>query len=153
MKLNVRQAALVYAILRSAGYRKLEDSDKLKVWRVFRQLKPVSEQYEEAAKDAADRLKPTEDYDSLLARAQAYESKRKDGEEDLPMTAEEYRQFVVDFNRYNKLLRDALEDLSSKEIDVAVSPLTEDTFGKLISSNDFTFEQVSCLYDLFCGEE
>ena len=58
------------------------------------------------------------------------------------MSDEEYKAFIVEFIKYNKLINDTIKDLSEKEIEVSFDSLDEQGFSKLMASNDWTLEQV-----------
>lgn len=136
-----------YNVLSSAKYSKLDDADKIKVWKITRALKPVAEKFDEDSKDAAEKMKP-EGYDENLPKAQEYERMMKDSEMDaskLPMGAAEYQKFVEEFKAYNKLVGDSISDFAKKEVEVEVEQLSEDAFGKLMASNDWNMAQVSVL--------
>jgi len=133
-----------YKVISMAKYAKLEDKDKVKVWKIARALKPFATKFDEDAKDAADKLKPTEDFAERLQKAQDYERMIKEPNLDasnLPMGAAEYGAFVVEFQKYNLLVGKAIKEFADKEVKLDFEPLTEDAFGKLIASNDWTMEQ------------
>lgn len=125
-----------FGLLKDVNYQKLEDADKVKVWKVVRQLKPVATQYEEAKQDAVKSLIP-EGFNENLRKAQEYERKKAGGEAGLPMTEEEYKAFLVEFQKYNKLVADALKEQEDMEHEVEFEPLTEDVLGLLIVSNNW----------------
>ena len=142
-----------YNIIGMAKYSKLDDADKIKAWKITRQLKPIAEKFDEESKDAAEKMKPSEDYDERLAKAQEYETEiRKPGcdASKLPMGAAEYAQFIEEFKAYQKLVGDTVKDFAEKEVEVEFEPLSEEAFGKLMASNDWTMQQVTALGDLVC---
>ena len=75
MKKNVKTSEIlsVYQIISSAKYGKMSDEEKIKAWKIARKLKPVATKFEEDSKDAADKMKPSEDFDQQLQKAQEYE--------------------------------------------------------------------------------
>ena len=151
--IKTADALKAFNVLGTAKYSKLEDCDKVKVWHLFRKLKPMAEKFEDDSRDAAERLKPEGDFDDRLAKAQSYEQivKRNDGDsEKLPMGAAEYDKFVKEFKKYNKLVTDAVKDFGEKEVKIEFEPLNEDSFGKLMNSNDWTMEQVVSLAEIIC---
>ena len=128
-----------YNILNTAKYSKLDDGDKIKVWKIARKLKPVATQFEDDSKDAAEKMKPYEAFTDDLTKAQEYERVKGVGCE---MTAEEYQKFIVAFKAYNEQVSKALKEFSDKEVELEFDALSEDTFGKLMASNEWTVEQV-----------
>lgn len=146
--IKTEDALKAYNVLATAKYSKLEDADKIKVWKTVRGLKPVAEKFEEDSKDAAEKMKPTEDFDERMEKAQKYEMIMKQPDLDaskLPMGAAEYAAFVEEFKKYNKLVNDAVREFAEKEADVDIDPISEDAFGKLMASNDWNMAQVVAL--------
>lgn len=133
-----------YELLKNVDYQKLEDSDKVKVWKAVRQLKPVADQYEDAQQDAVKNLVP-EDFTDNLRKAQAYEQQKAAGAKELPMTEKDYKAFIVEFQKYNKLLTDALQEQKDKEHEIEYEPLTEDALGLLVVSNNWSLPKSSVL--------
>ena len=101
------------------------------------------------SKDAAEKFKPSEDFSERLQKAQDYErilkeENAKGNKADmtkLPMGANEYGDFVKEFQKYNKLVGDAIKEFADKEVELEFEKLTEDAFGKLMASNEWTMEQ------------
>ena len=146
MKKQIKTEALlkVFNVLNGAKYGKMDDADKIRVFKIVRKLKPIAEVFEDESKDAAEKLK-FEDFDNLLEKAKEYEAKvKKDGEE-LPMTAEEYNKFISDFKDYNKLVGEAIKEFAERENELDFDGITEDAFNKLMNSNDWTFGQAAAL--------
>lgn len=146
MKKSVKVSAVIsaYKVLGDAKYQKLEDSDKVKLWKISRQLKPVATQFEEDKKDATEKLIP-EGFAENYVKAREYEQKKKEGVESLPMTEEQFLAFVKELNSFNKLLDDALKELIEKEIELDYEPLSEEAFGNLMASNDWTLGQMDAI--------
>ena len=135
----------VWSILNTASYKQLADEDKIRLWKIARHLKPVAKQFEEDSKDAAEKMKSGyEGFDDGLMKAKQFEEMRKAGETDgLPMTEAEYQQFIREvWNPYNSLVAKTAKEYADKEVEVDFEPLTEEAFGKLIASNDWTVDKV-----------
>ena len=146
MKKQIKTEALlkVFNVLNGAKYGKMDDADKIRVFKIVRKLKPIAEAFEDESKDAAEKLK-FEGFDTLLEKVKEYEAKvKKDGEE-LPMTAEEYNKFISDFKDYNKLVGEAIKEFAERENELDFDGITEDAFNKLMNSNDWTFGQAAAL--------
>lgn len=153
MKKSVKTSEIlkVYNIIGSAKYGKMTDDDKVKVWKIARKLKPVATKFEEASKDAAEKMKPEGDFDSKLQKAQEYERLRGKGEPTIDvMTTADYNEFLKVFKDYQKLIDKAIGDLADKEVKVEFEPINEEAFGKLMASNDWTMEQVATLGEFIC---
>ena len=143
-----------YQVISTAKYSKLDDADKIKVWKIARSLKPVAEKFREDSEDAQQKMKPNDDFDEQLMKAQEYEREIRKPDCDaskLPMGAAQYQEFVDEFKAYQKLVNNAIKDFAEKEVEVSFDPISEDAFGKLMASNDWTLEQVATLGEIICG--
>ena len=140
-----------YRVLSTAKYSKMADEDKIKVWKIARTLKPVADKFEDDSKDAAEKFKPSEDFSERLQKAQDYERilKEENAKGDkadmtkLPMGVNEFGDFLKEFQKYNKLVGDAIKEYADKEVELEFEKLSEDAFGKLMSSNEWTMEQAA----------
>ena len=148
--IKTEKVLAAFRVLSTAKYSKMDDGDKIKVWKIARILKPVAERFEDDSKDAAEKFKPTEDFAERLQKAQEFERKRNAGEDmtDAPMGAAEYSEFVLEYQKYNKTVADAVMEFAEKEVELEFDALSEEAFGKLMASNDWTMEQVTLLGDI-----
>lgn len=152
-KVKTEMLLAVFNVLNTAKYAKLDDADKIKVWKIARQMKPISTKFEEETKDAAEKMKPGEDFDGQLQKAQQYEVEIRKPDcdaEKLPMGAAEYQAFITEFKKYQKLVNDAVKEYADKEVEIEFEPVSEDVFGKLMASNDWTVDQATTLGDFIC---
>lgn len=144
VKIETQKVLTLHRILASAKYGKLDDADKVKVWKIARKLKPVADKFEDESKDAAEKMKPTDDFGERLQKAQEYERLVKDQNADaqkLPMGPSEYGDFIKEFQEYNRLVSEAVKEFAEKEVEIDFEPLSEDAFGKLMASNEWTMDQ------------
>lgn len=152
MTLKTDKVLKAYNIISQAKYTKMDDADKIKVWKIARALKPVATKYDEDTKDAAEKLKP-EGFDENLRKAQEYERVAKDKGADasgLEMGAAEYGKFIGELQKYNRLVNDAVREFADKEVELTFDALSEEAFGKLMSSNDWTVDQAETAGDIVC---
>ena len=152
-KMKTEDVLKAYQVISTAKYSKLDDADKIKVWKIARAMKPIAEKFREDSEDAQEKMKPTEDFDQQLMKAQEYEREIRKTDFDatkLPMGASEYGKFVEEFKAYQKLVNETIKEFAEKEVTVEFEPLTEDAFGKLMASNDWTLEQVATLGEMIC---
>ena len=143
-----------YRMLGSAKYGKLADDDKIKVLKICIALKPIATKYDEDSKDAAEKLKPSDDYDERLAQAQEYERVSRDKNADasqLKMCAAEFNEFIKEMNHYQDLISKALKDEMEKEVEVEFDPISEDALLKLMNSNDWTMAEVMAVSEVAVG--
>ena len=137
-----------YVVLSQAKYGKLSDEEKIKVWKIARALKPVATKFEEDSKDASEKLQPYEGFSDDLQKANEYQAKIKNANLDaktLPMGPAEYDEFMKKFAKYQKTVNEALKDFAQAEVEVDFELISEDTFQKLMNSNDWNFGQVTTL--------
>ena len=137
-----------YRVLSAAKYGKLSDDDKIKVFKICVALKPIATKSEEDSKDAAEKLKPSEDYDQKLQQAQEYERVSRDPKADastLEMGPAEYNDFIREMQKYQQLVAKALTDELDKEVTIEIEKISQEAFVKLMNSNDWTFAQVEAV--------
>lgn len=128
----------VYQILNTTKYGKLDDGDKVKVWKIARKLKPVATKFDEDSKDAAEKLKPYEGFEDDLQKAQEYE--RLKGV-NAKMDIDEYQKFIAAFKAYQELVSKAVKEYADVEVEVEFDTISEDAFSKLMASNEWTLDQ------------
>ena len=145
IELRTKEVAEAYNLISTAKYQKLSDDDKVKLWKISRKLSPIAEQYNKDVEDAKQRLLPSEDFPQRLQMGLKYQSLRDSGEKDLPMTEEEFTKIAAEWNNYNAILDKALRDIAEEKQTIEINTITEDAFGGLMASNDWTFEQVGKL--------
>lgn len=149
-KVKTEKVLGAFNVLNTAKYAKMDDADKIKVWKIAIALKPIATKFDEDSKDAAEKLKP-EGFDDDMRKAQEYERVTKDKEADaskLEMGAAEYGEFIKKLKETNKLVADALKEFANKEVDIDFEPISEDAFTKLMASNDWTMEQAVMIGEL-----
>ena len=151
-KVRTELLLVVFNVLNTAKYGKLDDQDKIKVWKIARQMKPIATKFDEETKDAAEKMKPGDDFDDRLQKAQEFERLRNTNGDmsKSPMGAAEYQEFIVEFKNYQKLVSDAVKEYADKEVEIEFEPVSEEVFGKLMASNDWTVDQTTTLGDFIC---
>ena len=140
LRIKTKEVSEVFQILNGCKYTKLEDADKVKVWKIGRALRPVAEKFNEDSQSAAESMKPTEDFSERFQQAQEYE-KAKSENRAAPISEDEYMKFVDEFRKYNDLVNKAINDYAEKEVELEIETISEDAFGKLMSSNEWTVAQ------------
>ena len=158
MKKTVKTSEIlnVYNVINGAKYGKMDDADKVKVWKICRKLKPIATKFDEDSKDAAEKLKPEIDggFDELLGKAQEYESLTAQHQPTIDiMTKADYDKFIEEFKKYQKLMNDAVKEFADKEVEVEFDALSEESFGKLLASNEWNMAQTMVLGDFIVEED
>ena len=130
-----------YKVLQNAKYQKLSDDGKVKVWKITRLMKPVATQFKDDLQDAQQKLMPDGDFIQRLGKAMQYEQDKKN-EKTSAITDEEYQAIVKEVNEYNQLVNKAMQEYSEKDVELEFEALSEEDFGKLMASNDWTMAEV-----------
>lgn len=134
------QVTNAYKAISPAKLTKMDDADKFKVIKAIRVMKPIATSFEDFVKDAHESLKD-EDYPKMDERGKKWNEKYGDGKKersDIP--AEDLKELdVVNayFADYRKKVDNCLKEEADKEHELSFDKLTEEAFGKFISSNDF----------------
>lgn len=139
-----------YNVLNAAKLAKMQDTDKFTVIRAMRALKPIYTGYEDAVKDAQERLKP-EGFDDLQRRAADWNATHKDKK--LTDLTPEERTTLDGINAayrdYTTKVEECIRDLAETERELTHTRLTQDAFGKLLESNpDWTMQQILAVADV-----
>lgn len=143
-KVSVAQAVNAYELLGSAKYQKMDDADKIKVWKITRLLRPLATRFSEDKADAIGRL-VSDSIRERLPKAQEYERISKEGTGELPMTEGEYKAFLTEYAGSVTLVKKALDEILCQEEELDAEFLTEESFGLLMASNDWSMRQVEAL--------
>lgn len=147
--LKTSDVLTAYNILSGSKYTNLSDADKINVWKIAREMKPIAKKFEEDAKDASEKFRPEGNYDETFQKAQEYERILRDkSKEEPPISEKEYDKFIETFKNYQNLVNAAINDYANKEVELNFTPLNEESFGKLMSSNDWTIDQSMTLGDI-----
>ena len=95
-----------------------------------------------------------DDFDQKLQEAQEFERLRNSGGDmsKAKMGAAQYEEFIAKFSEYNNLVRKAVEDFANKYVEVEFEALSEESFGKLMASNDWKMSEVMAISDIICKE-
>lgn len=162
VKISTEKCLAVYNILGNCKYGKLEDADKIRLWRIVRQLRPIGEQYSEDCKDAGEKMR-SDEFKSLEAKMAELERKemREFGDISTPQREQEFIMSLMsknnEYSEYRRklvevsaLIRKAVEDLAKQEVTINVEALGDDAFAKLMSSNEWTMKQVDLVGSVIC---
>lgn len=154
MKKNTVKTSVIlaaYNVISTAKYGKMKDDGKVKVWKISRKMKPFAVTYDEECKDAAEKLRPSEDFTDRLQKAQEYERLRSEKQPTIDvMTDADYEAFIAEFKKYDALVAKAVREFGDKEVEIAFDALTEEEFGQFMASNDWNMSQVVMLGDIIC---
>lgn len=131
-----------YKLLNDSKLTKMEDKDKFIVIKAVRKFKPIATDFADFQKDAQEKLK-SENFEDMQKKAQQWQ---KEGEK-TTISEDERREINTFFNEYYKKLEDCLREESEKVHELEYEKLSEDAFGKLVSSNDFKVDDIIKIQD------
>lgn len=140
------EAVKAYRILKSAKLTKMDDADKLKTIKAMRILRPVSEEYD---KDVEEGRKALQDdkFEEMQQKAQKHNEAVQEKKQEGLLGYSELKELNEYFTAYDKSVRKMLQELDDKELTLTIGRLSEEAFGKLAASNDFTGEELETLYN------
>lgn len=152
-ELSTEKVYSAYVVLASAKYGKLSEDEKIQVWKIARTLNPIATKFEEDTKNASETFVPYDGFKEDLQKANEYREKSKDRNVDadsLPMSPTEYQEFMKKFTEYQETVGKALKDFAKSKVNVDFDIISEETFKRLLDSNDWTFGQVVAVGDILC---
>lgn len=129
-----QELKLIYENLNEAKLSKMEDTDKYKVIKIMREMKPIYTEIVEAAKDAQNKLK-AENHDSLLEKVRTKK-----------LSDKELKSAQMYFKKFEKDVYEAVKDILETEIELK-EKISVEAFEKLIASNDFSVAVMVALED------
>ena len=128
-----------FRLLNGAKLSKMDDVDKFKVIKATRAFRTTAKDFDEFLKDAQEKLKP-ENFEEMQESAK----NMKD------LSEEDKAKVNTFFSDYQKKIELCIEEETKKDIETVFEKLSEDAFGKLVSSNDFTVNDIMVLQDALC---
>jgi polyribonucleotide nucleotidyltransferase len=140
--MKTKEVKTAYEVLNNAKLTKLETSDKFKVIKALREFKGIANAYDDFLKDAQEKLKG-ENHDEIVKKAQQWQS---EGEK-TTLTIEERAEINKYLNDYNNKVVECLKEEAEKDNDLSFDKLSEESFGKLVDSNDWDAKTIMELQD------
>ena len=131
---------IAYNSLKGAKLTRLDTAEKFTAIRAMRVLKPVAASLQGFIKDAREKLRP-EGFDIIERKASAFDS----------LSDEEKREVNAVISTYNADVARCISEEASKEHTIDFEPMTEETFGRLLDSNDLDMSTILVLQDVLCG--
>ena len=128
-----------FRLLNGAKLSKMDDADKFKVIKATRAFRTTAKEFDDFLKDAQEKLKP-ENFEEMQESAK----NMKD------LSEEDKARLNAFFSDYQKKIELCIEEETKKEVETVFEKLSEDAFAKLVSSNDFTVNDIMVLQDALC---
>ena len=148
-KTKAENVAQVYDILNAAKYSKLNDDERIALWKITRAMKPIALKLKDDIQDAAQHMKPSDDFDQRLALARQYEQAQRDCKEFDKLSKEDYDAFIQEWKDYSKLVDTAVKEFADEEVEIDIEPITEETLSRLMASNDsWTMDKAVIVSDM-----
>lgn len=139
------RAAMLYGLLKQSRSTRMEDAGKIKVLRIMKSLRPTASEYDADVNEAREKMKD-EDFDRMTQLAEKWQMKGGKA-----VSQEERASVNIYFTKYNQQVEKAVAAIFDKEKEITLEKLTEEEFKALISSNDYTGEQMELLDDTIVG--
>ena len=126
-----------FAALNGAKLAKMEDKEKFTLIKAMKVLKPIKNDYEDFVKDAREKLKG-DNHEEMVKRVEEWRTKHNDTKPADFTAAElkELNEINTYFNDYNKKVEECVKEEADKEVSPEYVRLSEDAFGRLLTSND-----------------
>lgn len=140
-KIKTSEVINIYSIIKSAKVSKVaEDAEKYNIIKAIRPLKKIAEEFESWQKDAIETLK-ADNHDEMVAKAQKWQAEEKEGKE-ISLTEAERIELNKYFYKFNNDVNKCMSDELNKENELDITTIREKSFEQLISSNDWSVEQI-----------
>lgn len=132
MKVTIKQVVDCYNAFEKAKVNKLEESEKIKILKARKAMRPIHDDYEAFLKDVQEMMKP-EGWDELQKKVQQWQ---QEGEKTTLTEAEriEINKALVD---YSKKVDSAIKEELAKEVEISIEKLKENSDIKLLEENDW----------------
>lgn len=135
MKTTVDKIVKAYAKLGDVKVTTLEDKEVMKVIRMRKAMRPVSEDLNAFLEDVKTKFKP-EGFEETVRKAQEGWDK---------MTDSEKRAANELVTGYNRKVEVAVKEESEKEVEIEFEALSEDSLTKLMKENSLTVSEMEML--------
>lgn len=135
MKTTVDKIVKAYAKLGDVKVTTLEDKEVMKVIRMRKAMRPVSEDFNAFLEDVKTKFKP-EGFEETVRKAQEGWDKMTDAEKKAA------NELVTGYNRKVEV---AVKEESEKEVEIEFETLSEDSLTKLMKENSMTVAEMEML--------
>ena len=131
-KVPIKQVVDCYNAFENAKVNKLEESEKIKILKARKAMRPIHTDFEAFSKDVQEMMKP-ENWDELQKKVQQWQ---QEGEKTTLTEAEriEINKALVE---YSKKVDNAVKEELAKEVEINIEKLKENSDIKLLGENDW----------------
>ena len=135
MKTTVDKIVKAYAKLGDVKVTTLEDKEVMKVIKMRKAMRPVSEDFNAFLEDVKTKFKP-EGFEDVVRKAQEGWDKMSDAEK---RAANEL------VTGYNRKVDEAVKEEADREVEIEFEALSEDSLTKLMKENSLTVAEMEML--------
>lgn len=153
-KVKTKEVLVAWQVLGQAKYDKLDNDQKVHVFHIGQQLKPIATAFSDYSADAAEKMQPSADFQERWDKAKVYETMTanpKADMEQLPMGPAEYKEFMVkEYFPFDRLWKKAIKDEGDKEVDLTFDPISEEVLFALADANKWNVDQTTAVAAVVC---
>lgn len=153
-KVKTKEVLVAWQVLGQAKYDKLDSDQKVHVFHIGQQLKPIATAFSDYSTDAAEKMQPSADFQERWDKAKVYETMTanpKADMEQLPMGPAEYKEFMVkEYFPFDRLWKKAIKDEGDKEVELKFDPISEEVLFALADANKWNVDQTTAVAAVVC---
>ena len=153
-KVKTKEVLVAWQVLGQAKYDKLDSDQKVHVFHIGQQLKPIATAFSDYSADAAEKMQPSADFQERWDKAKVYETMTanpKADMEQLPMGPAEYKEFMVkEYFPFDRLWKKAIKDEGDKEVELKFDPISEEVLFALADANKWNVDQTTAVAAIVC---
>lgn len=137
MKTTIKNIVSAYKALGDAKVSKLEESEVIKIVKARKAMRQIAEDYEAFLKDVQEKFKP-ENWDEIQSKIQQWQ---KEGE-NTTLTEKERIDINKALIEYQVKIENAVKEELSKEVELDIDKLKEDSSTKLLLENGWELKKL-----------
>ena len=153
-KVKTKEVLVAWQVLGQAKYDKLDSDQKVHLFHIGQQLKPIATAFSDYSADAAEKMQPSADFQERWDKAKVYETMTanpKADMEQLPMGPAEYKEFMVkEYFPFDRLWKKAIKDEGDKEVELKFDPISEEVLFALADANKWNVDQTTAVAAVVC---
>ena len=153
-KVKTKEVLVAWQVLGQAKYDKLDNDQKVHVFHIGQQLKPIATALSDYSADAAEKMQPSADFQERWDKAKVYETMTanpKADMEQLPMGPAEYKEFMVkEYFPFDRLWKKAIKDEGDKEVELKFDPISEEVLFALADADKWNVDQTTAVAAVVC---
>lgn len=143
MEFKTSEIVSVYKLLGKAKLTKMESSDKFKVIKAMREMKPVADEWDSFLNTVDEKLKK-ENHEEIIEKAMKW---NKEGEK-TTLTNEERIEINTYLVNFEKEKQACIHEELNKNVVLDFSKISGSAFEKLVESNDWEVNEIIAVEEL-----